>query len=52
MQTIIYRMVKQQGPTVYHREIYSISCDETIMKKIAFKKKEYIELNRFAKQQK
>ena len=24
MQTIIYRMDKQQGPTVQHRELYSI----------------------------
>ena len=28
MQTIIYRMDKQQGPTVYHRELYPISCDK------------------------
>ena len=28
MQTIIYRMDKQQGPTVEHRELYSVSCDE------------------------
>ena len=28
MQTIIYRMDKQQGPTVAHRELYSISCDK------------------------
>ena len=28
MQTIIYRMDKQQGPTVQHRELYSISCDK------------------------
>ena len=27
MQTIIYRMDKQ-GPTVQHRELYSISCDK------------------------
>ena len=27
MQTIIYRMNKQQGPTVQHRKLYSISCD-------------------------
>ena len=26
MQTTIYRMDKQQGPTVQHRELYSISC--------------------------
>ena len=25
IQTIIYRMDKQQGPTVQHRELYSIS---------------------------
>ena len=28
MQTVIYRMGKQQGPTVQHRELYSISCDK------------------------
>ena len=28
MQTIIYRMDEQQGPTVEHRELYSISCDK------------------------
>ena len=28
MQTIIYRMDEQQGPTVQHRELYSISCDK------------------------
>ena len=28
MQTIIYRMDKQQGPTVQHRELYSIPCDK------------------------
>ena len=28
MQTIIYRMDKQQGPTVQHRERGSISCDK------------------------
>ena len=28
IQTIIYRMDKQQGPTVLHRELYSISCDK------------------------
>ena len=26
MQTGIYRMDKQQGPIVQHRELYSISC--------------------------
>ena len=25
----IYRMNKQQGPTVEHRELYSISCDKS-----------------------
>ena len=28
LQTIIYRMDKQQGPTVEHRRLYSISCDK------------------------
>ena len=28
MQTVIYRMDKQQGPTVQHRELYSISYDK------------------------
>ena len=28
MQTITFRMDKQQGPTVQHRELYSISCDK------------------------
>ena len=28
MRTITYRMDKQQGPTVQHRELYSISCDK------------------------
>ena len=28
MQTGIHRMDKQQGPTVQHREVYSISCDK------------------------
>ena len=32
MQTIIYRMDKQQGPTVQHRELYSISCDKPYKK--------------------
>ena len=26
METGIYRMDKQQGPTVQHRELYSVSC--------------------------
>ena len=28
MQAGIYRMDKQQGPTVQHRELYSTSCDK------------------------
>ena len=28
MQIIIYRMDKQQGPTVQHRELYSVSCNK------------------------
>ena len=28
MQTDIYRMDKQQGPTVQQRELFSISCDK------------------------
>ena len=28
MQTIIYRMDKQKGPTVQHKELYSISWDK------------------------
>ena len=28
MQTIIYRMDKQQGPTVQHRELYSMSYNK------------------------
>ena len=28
MQTIIFRMDKQQGPTGEHRELYSVSSDE------------------------
>ena len=28
IQTIIYGMNKQQGPTVQHEELYSISCDK------------------------
>ena len=27
METSIYRIEKQQGPSVQHREQYSISCD-------------------------
>ena len=28
MQTVMYRMDNQQGPTAQHRELYSISCDK------------------------
>ena len=28
MQIIIYRLDKQRGPTVQHRELYSLSCDK------------------------
>ena len=28
MQTITRRMDKQQGPTLQHRELHSISCDK------------------------
>ena len=28
IQTIIYTIDKQQGPTVQHKELYSISCDK------------------------
>ena len=28
MQTGVYRMDKQQSPTVQHRELYSITCDK------------------------
>ena len=34
MQTIIYSMDKQQGPTVEHRELYSISCDKPSWKRM------------------
>ena len=34
MQTIIQRMAKQQGPTVQHRETYSISCDKPQWKRM------------------
>ena len=27
MQTITYKVDKQQGPTVQHRELYLMSCD-------------------------
>ena len=34
MQTSIYRMDKQQGLTVEHRELCSISCDKPEWKRI------------------
>ena len=34
MQSSIYRIDKQQGPTVYHRELYLISCDKPYWKRI------------------
>ena len=33
MQAIIYRTDKEQGLTVQHRELYSISCDKHNKKK-------------------
>ena len=33
MQTITFRMDKQPGPNVQHRELCSISCDKPIMEK-------------------
>ena len=33
MQTLTARRDKQQGPTVQHSELYSISCKKTIMEK-------------------
>ena len=38
MQTITYRMNKQQGPTLQNRELYLISWDRTLF----FNNKEYI----------
>ena len=34
MQTLIYRMDKQQGHTVEHGELYSVSCDKPQWKRI------------------
>ena len=28
IQTTVYKVDKQQGPTVQHRELYSISCNK------------------------
>ena len=33
MQTIIYTIDKQQGSTVQHRKLYSISCNKPMEKK-------------------
>ena len=33
MQTVLYRIEKQQGPTAEHREPSSRDCHETIMEK-------------------
>ena len=33
MQTSIYKMDKQQGPTVQRRELYLLSCDKPQWKK-------------------
>ena len=32
IQTIRYRLNKQQGPSVQHRELYSVSCDKSEQK--------------------
>ena len=29
MQAVMYRMDRQKGPTVEHRELYSVFCDKT-----------------------
>ena len=34
IQTTIYKPDKQQGPTVQHRELYSISCNKLEWKRI------------------
>ena len=34
MQAIIYRLDKQQGPTVQHRELDSIPCDKPSWKRV------------------
>ena len=31
MQTIVYRMDKQQGPAVQHKELYSIFYDKNLL---------------------
>ena len=39
LQTNIYKIDKQQGPTIEHRELYSISCNKQYGKEY---EKEYI----------
>ena len=34
MQTIMHTVDKQQGPTVQHRELYSVFCDKSQWKRI------------------
>ena len=34
IQTTIYKIEKQQGPTVKHRKLYPISCDKPQKKRI------------------
>ena len=49
MQPLVYRMDTQQGPTVEHRELYSISCDKPSWKRIWKKKVSIcVQLNNFA----
>ena len=33
-ETTMCRMDKQQGPTVTHRELYSLSCDKPSWKRV------------------
>ena len=51
MQNILDRMDKQQGPTVQHRELYSVFYDKPEWKRV-FKKNVYIHIYHFAIQQK
>ena len=51
-QTIICRMDKQQGPTVQHRELYSISYNTPQWKRLWKRRYIYTYLNNFAIQQK
>ena len=34
MQIDIYRMDKQHGPTIEHRDLYSVSCDKPYWQRI------------------